>query len=78
MEEKFIEYAPLIIVVLCFFLKNKIFVTPEQLLQTKAEILENIKKEYMTKEIAETIKQDIQEIKQQLNVISEHILNRNN
>lgn len=76
MEEKIIEYAPIIVVILCFFLKNKLFVTPEQLLQTKADILETIKQDYMTKEIAETIKQDIQDIKSQLNIISEYILNK--
>lgn len=29
--DKFIEYSPIIIVVLMFFVQQKIFVTPEQL-----------------------------------------------
>ena len=40
--QEFIEYAPILIVVAAFLLKNKIFVTPEQLEQKHREILKTI------------------------------------
>lgn len=46
--EKFIEYAPIIIVVAVFFLKHKIFVTPMQLSEMREQIADEIRKEYLT------------------------------
>jgi hypothetical protein len=69
MEQYAISYAPVIIVVLAFIFKNKIFVTPEQLLLMKQEIKKEIREEYATKEIAEEIKDDINEIKNDLKEI---------
>jgi len=69
MEQYAISYAPVIIVVIVFIFKNKIFITPEQLLLMKQEIKQEIKKEYATKEIAEEIKDDINEIKNDLKEI---------
>ena len=40
--DKFIEYSPIIIVVLMFFIQQKIFVTPEQLEKKHREIIEEI------------------------------------
>lgn len=42
--EKFVEYAPIIIVVLMFFIQNKIFVKPEDLEKKHREILEDCDK----------------------------------
>lgn len=40
--EKFIEYAPLIVVVLMFFIQNNIFVKPEILEKKHREILDDV------------------------------------
>ncbi|MBQ6907794.1 MAG: hypothetical protein IJQ28_05395 [Clostridia bacterium] len=77
MENVFIEWAPIIIVVLVFLLKNQIFVTPTQLLKVKEEIITQIKNEYASKELAEEIKKDIQEIKDQLQNLTNHLISRN-
>lgn len=77
MENIFIEWAPIIIVVLIFLLKNQIFVTPTQLLKVKEEIISQIKNEYASKELAEEIKKDIQEIKDQLQNLTNHLISRN-
>ena len=69
-ESYFISYAPIIIVVLAFIFKNKIFVTPEQMLLMKEEIRKEVKQEYATKEIANEIKDDIRDIKRDLHDIS--------
>lgn len=42
--DKIIEYSPIIIVVLMFFVQQKIFVTPEQLEKKHREIVEEIEK----------------------------------
>lgn len=46
--EKFIEYAPLILVLLMFFLQHKIFVTPEQISELKSELIEYITEHYVS------------------------------
>ena len=43
-------YAPIIIVVLMFFVQYRIFVTPEQLEKKHREILEDISKNYESSE----------------------------
>ena len=73
-EQYIISYSPIIIVVLTFIFKNKIFVTPEQLLLMKEEIYKEIKEDYATKEIAEEIKDDIRDIKESLKEIRSHFL----
>lgn len=73
MEQYFIEYAPIIIVVIVFIFKNKIFATPTELqslkveMQTmKVEILNQIKEEYATKELLNFVRQDMEAIKEEL------------
>lgn len=46
--QKFIEYAPTIIVLACFFLRNKIFVTPERLKEEREAIIEQVKAEFLS------------------------------
>lgn len=45
---KFIEYAPVIIVVMGFFIAYKIFVTPEQLTALKSGLIEYIAEHYVS------------------------------
>ena len=73
-EQYIISYSPIIIVVLTFIFKNKLFVTPEQLLLMKEEIYNKVKEDYATKEIAEEIKDDIRDIKESLKEIRSHFL----
>lgn len=46
--ETFIEYAPLIIVIIMFFLQYKIFVTPDQISELKSEMIEYIAEHYVS------------------------------
>ena len=73
MEQYFFEYAPIIIVVIAFIFKNKIFATPTELqslkveMQTmKVEILNQIKEEYATKELLNFVREDMEAIKEEL------------
>ena len=65
MDEKqlLIEYAPIIILVLAFIWKHKLFTTPAQLLQVKEDILKSVKEEYATKELVQFIRNDLADIK---------------
>lgn len=44
----FIEYAPIVIVVIMFFLQYKIFVTPAQISELKSELIEYIAEHYVS------------------------------
>ena len=44
MEQKIIEFAPIIIVVLMYFWQNNVFVRPEQLEKKHREIIEDVDK----------------------------------
>jgi cob(I)alamin adenosyltransferase len=76
-EQILITYAPVIIVVIAFIMKNKLFVTPQQLSDAKLEILNAVKEDYATKEMVQFIREDISQIKQEfkdLNLfLREHI-----
>lgn len=49
--EKFIEFAPIIIILIAFFVQYKIFVSPQQLSEEKAALLEFISHNYVSKEV---------------------------
>lgn len=79
-EQLLVEYAPIIILVLAFIWKHKLFVTPSQLLQTKEDILKSVKEEYATKELVQFIRNDISEIKREfadLNIFIRSHLEKN-
>lgn len=71
MQHEFIEYAPILIVVIAFLIQHKIFVTPGRL----KEELENLEKKFVLREtndiIINGIKEDISEIKQDIALIKE-------
>ncbi len=45
---KFIEYAPLIVVVIGFLIQYKLFVTPEQITELKSNLIEYIAEHYVS------------------------------
>lgn len=71
--DKFIEYAPIIMIVLVYFIQQKIFVTPEQMSQKFIAFERHIEGKFVlqkTHDIAITeIKADIQSINEKLDKI---------
>jgi len=67
--ETFINYAPVIIVVLVFLLQERIVVTPEQLERKHREILNDIEKRFATKNSFEDLKTQFCEIKEKIDKI---------
>ena len=73
-ESYFVTYAPIIVVVLAFIFKNKIFVTPEQMLLMKEDLIREIREEYASKEVVIEIKDDIRDIKTNIREINNAFL----
>ncbi len=64
--EKIIEYSPIIIVVLMFFVQQKIFVTPEQLEKKHREIIEEIEEKFVTIHSFVDLKDQFSEVKDKI------------
>ena len=67
--ETFVEYSPIIIVVLMFFVQQKIFVTPEQLEKKHREIIEEIEEKFVTMNSFIDLKEQFSEIKDKIDKI---------
>ena len=46
--EKFVEYAPILIVLIIFLVQQKVFVTPEELESLKSILIEYISEHYVS------------------------------
>lgn len=64
--EKFIEYSPIIIVVLVFFVQQKIFVTPEQLEKKHREILDEMEEKFVSIISFRDLKDQFSEVKEKI------------
>ncbi len=64
--EKIIEYSPIIIVVLMFFVQQKIFVTPEQLEKKHREIMEEIEEKFVSIISFKDLKDQFTEVKEKI------------
>lgn len=67
--EVFVNYAPVIVVVLMFLLHERIVVTPEQLEKKHREILSEIEKRFTTKNSFEDLKSQFCEMKDKIDKI---------
>ena len=78
MEELIKEYAVVIFVVVAFMFKNKLIVSPSQLNEKlsnmKEIILLQVKEDYASKDLVNSIKEDTTEIKQQLAKFHDYFL----
>lgn len=64
--DKFIEYSPIIIVVLVFFVQQKIFVTPEQLEKKHREILDEMEEKFVSVISFRDLKDQFSEVKEKI------------
>lgn len=66
--DKWVEFAPIIIVILLYIYQNNLFVKPEQLEKKHREILEDVKKDFVElnayKEFQNRVLNEIESIKQ--------------
>ena len=67
--EKIIEYSPIIVVILMFFVQQKIFVTPEQLEKKHREIIDEIEEKYVSMNSLIDLKEQFSEVKDKIDKI---------
>lgn len=67
--EHFIEYSPIIVVILMFFIQQRIFVTPEQLEKKHREIIEEIEEKFVSLNSFKDLKEQFSEVKDKIDKI---------
>lgn len=76
--DKFVEYAPVVIVVIGFLFAYKVFVTPQQLSNELKSFEKELNDKFVHKEthniIIAGIKEDITEIKEKIDVIYNKVM----
>ena len=76
--DKFIEFAPIIVVLLMFIWQNNLFVKPEQLEKKHREILEDTEKKFVTwtafNATFNSLKEQVNKIEQNVIEIRNHII----
>ncbi|MBS4760934.1 MAG: hypothetical protein KHX03_09585 [Clostridium sp.] len=68
--EKFIEYAPTIIVVIAFAAAYKVFATPKQLAELKSQLIEYMSEHYVSDK---TYRENHRNLQEQLSLIHQDI-----
>lgn len=76
--DKYVEYAPMIVVVIGFLCAYGIFVTPKQLQNELKELSNEIEKKYVQREVHDLaineIKSDFSEMKEKIDKIYDKIM----
>lgn len=67
--EKFIEFSPVIIVILMFLIQQKVFVTPEELEKKHREILDEIEEKFVSLISFKDLKEQFTEVKDKIDKI---------
>ena len=68
--EKFVEYAPILIVLIMFLVQQKVFVTPEELEALKSILIEYISEHYVSDK---TYRENHRNLQEQLSLIHQDI-----
>ncbi len=68
--EKFVEYAPILIVLIIFLVQQKVFVTPEELESLKSILIEYISEHYVSDK---TYRENHRNLQEQLSLIHQDI-----
>lgn len=74
MEERLMEFAPIIVVFLGFVWQYKIFVTPEQLERKHREILEDIEEKYTTKTETVNLEEKLADMQHKIDMIYDKLI----
>ena len=75
MEEKFIEYAPILVCAVIFLIQQLLLVSPEQLEKKHREILESIERKYVTWSSFRDLKAQFTDIQSKIDKIYGVIMN---
>ena len=68
-KENFLKYAPWLAVALAFFMQYNLFVTPAQLKDSEMTILREVSAKYVTKEVSNDLKSQLNNMQFKLDEI---------
>lgn len=74
--EKFIEYSPIIIVIIMYLIQQRIVVTPEQLEKKHREILDDVDDKYASKTVVSELQSQIHSMAEKVDKIYNILLDR--
>ena len=74
--EKFLEYAPLILVIIMFCINYKIFVNPVDLEKKHREILSDIDNKYASKTTVDELKSQFHDMAEKIDKIYNILIDR--
>lgn len=72
--EIFLNYSPILIVVMMFFIQQRIFVTPEQLEKKHREITDDIQKRFVTLNSFKDLKEQFSDMQNKIDKIYDAIV----
>ena len=72
--EEILQYSPLILVIMMFFIQYKIFVTPEQLEKKHREILESVEQHFVSVHSFTDLKEQVGDMKEKIDKIYECLI----
>ncbi len=67
--QELIQYSPLIVAVMIFFIQQKIFVTPEQLEKKHREIIESVEAHFVSLHSFNDLKDGVDDMKDKIDKI---------
>ena len=74
--EKFLEYAPLLLVIIMFCINYKIFVNPVDLEKKHREILNDIDNKYASKTTVDELKSQFHDMAEKIDKIYNSLIDR--
>lgn len=72
--ENFIQYSPILIIVVIFLVQQRIIVTPEQLEKKHREILQDAEERFATLNSVKDLKEQFSDMKEKIDRIYECII----
>ena len=72
--ENLLQYSPILVVVMIFFIQHRIFVTPEQLERKHREILNDVEERFVTLHSFHDLKEQVTDMKEKIDKIYDCII----
>lgn len=72
--ETFLQYSPIIVVIMVFLIQQRVVVTPEQLEKKHREILEDVEERFASLNSVKDLKEQVCDMKEKIDRIYECII----
>lgn len=67
--QEFLEFSPIIIALMIFFIQHRVFVTPEQLEKKHREIIESVENKFVSLKTFNDLKEQVIDMKDKIDKI---------